>query len=61
VSLQDQTAFVWGPSLPPFDDVKAKIAKTGKEVRLTPPFPDIDQLNELLSNRFEARKKRKLE
>ncbi|GHJ85043.1 hypothetical protein NliqN6_1445 [Naganishia liquefaciens] len=34
VSLQDQTVFVWGPaaSLPPFDDVKAKIAKTGKEI-----------------------------
>lgn len=33
VSLEKQTALVWGPSLPPFDEVKAKIAKTGKEVR----------------------------
>jgi copper chaperone len=36
VSLEDQTAFVWGPSLPPIEDVKAKIAKTGKEVRPRP-------------------------
>lgn len=33
VSLEKQTALVWGPSLPSFDEVKAKIAKTGKEVR----------------------------
>ncbi|KAJ9106570.1 hypothetical protein QFC20_004062 [Naganishia adeliensis] len=32
VSLEKQTALVWGPSLPPFDEVKAKIAKTGKEI-----------------------------
>ncbi|KAJ9092720.1 hypothetical protein QFC19_008645 [Naganishia cerealis] len=32
VSLEDQTVLVWGPSLPEIADVKAKIAKTGKEI-----------------------------
>ncbi|KAL7420755.1 Cytosolic copper metallochaperone [Cryptotrichosporon argae] len=32
VSLATQRVVVWGPALPPFDDLTAKIAKTGKEV-----------------------------
>jgi copper chaperone CopZ len=32
VSLKDQEVLVWGASKPPFEEVKAKIAKTGKKV-----------------------------
>jgi copper chaperone len=32
VSLEKQEVFVWGPSLPPFEIVTEKIAKTGKEI-----------------------------
>lgn len=34
VSLENQNVKVWGPSLPSFEEVKAKIAKTGKTVSL---------------------------
>ncbi|KAI5452901.1 Cytosolic copper metallochaperone [Naganishia albida] len=40
VSLEDQTAYVWGPDLPKFDDVRAKIAKTGKEILDAEPFEE---------------------
>ncbi|KLT38269.1 hypothetical protein CC85DRAFT_306126, partial [Cutaneotrichosporon oleaginosum] len=32
VSLPTQRVVVYGPSLPPFDTVTEKIAKTGKEI-----------------------------
>ncbi|GFZ50124.1 hypothetical protein JCM24511_07879 [Saitozyma sp. JCM 24511] len=32
VSLPKQQVLVWGPSLPPFETVTEKIAKTGKEI-----------------------------
>jgi copper chaperone len=32
VSLDRQNVKVWGPSLPPFEEVKTKIGKTGKTV-----------------------------
>lgn len=40
MSLEDQTVLIWGPSLPEFEDVQAKIKKTGKEVRYG--YPHID-------------------
>lgn len=33
VSLDTQKVIIWGPSLPPFEDITSKIAKTGKEIR----------------------------
>jgi copper chaperone len=33
VSLPTQDVLVWGPSLPSFDEVTEKIAKTGKEIQ----------------------------
>ncbi|KAK4689928.1 hypothetical protein P7C73_g191, partial [Tremellales sp. Uapishka_1] len=33
VSLPKQQVLVWGPSLPPFETVTEKIAKTGKEIQ----------------------------
>ncbi len=32
VSLKDQSAIIWGPTIPPLDEVKGMIAKTGKKV-----------------------------
>ncbi|CAD6569887.1 MAG: Cytosolic copper metallochaperone [Tremellales sp. Tagirdzhanova-0007] len=32
VSLPHQRVLVWGPSLPPFETITEKIAKTGKEI-----------------------------
>lgn len=32
VSLPNQRVLVWGPSLPPFETITEKIAKTGKEI-----------------------------
>lgn len=32
VSLPNQRVLVWGPSLPPFETVTEKIAKTGKQI-----------------------------
>lgn len=33
VSLPTQKVIIWGPALPDFDEITAKIAKTGKEIR----------------------------
>jgi copper chaperone len=44
VSLKSQRALVWGPSLPPFDDVTAKIAKTGKEMRESKVLKEGDEV-----------------
>ena len=32
VSLPNQRVLVWGPTLPPFEVITEKIAKTGKEI-----------------------------
>ncbi|WRT69486.1 uncharacterized protein IL334_006472 [Kwoniella shivajii] len=32
ISLPTQQVLIWGPSLPPFEEVTAKIAKTGKVI-----------------------------
>ncbi len=32
VSLSNQRVLVWGPTLPPFEVITEKIAKTGKEI-----------------------------
>ncbi|WVR08247.1 hypothetical protein IAU60_005294 [Kwoniella sp. DSM 27419] len=33
IDLAKQLVLVWGPSLPPFETVTEKIAKTGKEIQ----------------------------
>ncbi|WWC65657.1 uncharacterized protein I303_108278 [Kwoniella dejecticola CBS 10117] len=32
ISLPTQTVLVWGPDLPPFEEITQKIAKTGKTI-----------------------------
>ncbi|ORX37941.1 putative copper chaperone [Kockovaella imperatae] len=49
VSLETQKVVVWGPSLPAFDDLTAKIAKTGKEIREKEEVKDNKRLAELVS------------
>ena len=49
VSLETQKVVVWGPTLPPFEDITAKIAKTGKEIREKEDVKDQARLTQLVA------------
>ncbi|KAK6908931.1 copper chaperone [Kwoniella mangroviensis CBS 10435] len=44
ISLPSQTVLIWGPSLPPFDEITAKIAKTGKAINSQEVVEDATKL-----------------
>jgi copper chaperone len=50
VSLGTQKVIIWGPKLPEFEDITAKIAKTGKEIRSKEVAPDTAKLGQLTAS-----------
>ncbi|OCF37086.1 copper chaperone [Kwoniella heveanensis BCC8398] len=44
ISLPTQRVLVWGPSLPPFETITEKIAKTGKEIQSKEVIDDAQKL-----------------
>ncbi|KAK1920590.1 hypothetical protein DB88DRAFT_469549 [Papiliotrema laurentii] len=53
VSLDAQQAIIWGPDLPPFEEITVKIAKTGKEIRSKELVVDEGRLVALVRTRGE--------
>ena len=49
VSLPTQKVVVWGPDLPPFDDITGKIAKTGKAIQEKEEVKDEKRLQEWIA------------